>query len=224
MFDSNNYPLQRTKPNMQLRVLSAITFFITSVLALHFEIPATTKSEPVCVRDFVNEGQLVVINIESDGSIGDGQVLSLFIRDSIGNEYRRKKNFAGDVNVAFSAPSSAAFDVCLENIAQVKGRSLSRSIELDIESGSQARDWNLIQATEKLKPIEVELRRIEELTDEIVDELNYLKAREERLRDTNESTNRRVRNFSVAVILVLVSLGAWQINYLRNYFKAKHII
>ena len=67
-------------------------------------------------------------------------------------------------------------------------------------------------------------RRIEELTDEIVDELNYLKAREERLRDTNESTNRRVRNFSVAVILVLVSLGAWQINYLRNYFKAKHII
>ena len=75
-----------------------------------------------------------------------------------------------------------------------------------------------------MKPIEVELRRVEEITDEIVDELTYLKNREERLRDTNESTNRRVRNFSILVIIVLSSLGVWQVNYLKNYFKTKHII
>ena len=95
---------------------------------------------------------------------------------------------------------------------------------MDIESGAEARDWNKISANEKLKPIEVELRRVEEITDEIVDELTYLKNREERLRDTNESTNRRVRNFSILVIIVLSSLGVWQVNYLKNYFKTKHII
>lgn len=214
-------------PDMQVTIFTlflALFGVISNTTALRFDIAATSKPEPICVRDFVNEGQLVVIDILSDGSVGDGQALNLYVRDSVGNEYRKKKDFAGDVRVAFTAPSTTSFDVCLENIAQYAGRSMSRSVELDIESGSQARDWNMISATEKLKPIEVELRRIEELADEIVDELNYLKNREERLRDTNESTNRRVRNFSILVILVLVALGLWQINYLRNYFRAKHII
>ncbi|SCU89088.1 LANO_0D03884g1_1 [Lachancea nothofagi CBS 11611] len=209
---------------MQFLNLAFLCALFSICLAVRFEIPAFPKPEPICVRDFVSEGQLVVVNIESDGSVGDGQVLNLVIRDSVGNEYRRKKDFAGPIKVAFTAPSSAAFDVCLENQLQTRGRSLSRSVELDIESGSQARDWNKIQSTEKLKPIEVELRKVEELTDEILDELAYLKTREERLRDTNESTNRRARNFSILVICVLISLGAWQMNYLRNYFKAKHII
>lgn len=207
-----------------ISVLAFLVIFLAPALALRFDIPATSKSETVCIRDFVTEGQLVVVEIDSDGSAGDGQQLNLFIRDSNGNEYRRKRDIVGEVRVAFTAPQSTAFDVCFENLAQIKGRSLSRSVELDIESGSEARDWNKIQASERLKPVEVELRKIEELTSEIVDELNYLKGREERLRDTNESTNRRVRNFSVIVIFVLVALGGWQVNYLRNYFRAKHII
>lgn len=202
----------------------AVFGLLSRVYALHFDVPATTKPEPICVRDFVSEGQLVVIDIKTSGSAGDGQSLNLYVRDSLGNEYRRKKDLVDEARIAFTAPSSTSFDVCLENIASYSGRSMSRSVELDIESGSQARDWNKISASEKLSAVEVELRRIEELADEIVDELNYLKNREERLRDTNESTNRRVRNFSILVILVLVGLGAWQINYLKNYFKAKHII
>ncbi|CAD6638860.1 XXYS1_4_G0024790.mRNA.1.CDS.1 [Saccharomyces cerevisiae] len=204
--------------------LTTLISLVVAVQGLHFDIAASTNPEQVCIRDFVTEGQLVVVDIHSDGSVGDGQKLNLFVRDSVGNEYRRKRDFAGDVRVAFTAPSSTAFDVCFENQAQYRGRSLSRAIELDIESGAEARDWNKISANEKLKPIEVELRRVEEITDEIVDELTYLKNREERLRDTNESTNRRVRNFSILVIFVLSSLGVWQVNYLKNYFKTKHII
>lgn len=204
--------------------ISLFCLLFSFVEALHFDIEAKITPEPFCVRDFVSEGQLVVVEISSDGQIGDGQILNFYIRDSVGNEYRRKRDFAGDVRIPFTAPSSMSFDVCVENTAQYQGRTMSRSVELDIESGSEARDWNMISAAEKLRPIEVELRKVEELADEIVDELNYLKIREERLRDTNESTNDRVKNFSLLVIIVLVSMGLWQINYLRNYFKTKHII
>lgn len=197
--------------------------FLSIAKGLRFEIEAKQEAnpEPFCIRDFVNEGQLVVINIDSDGRIGDGQKLNMFVRDSTGNEYRRKNDFAGALRVAFTAPSSTAFDVCFVNSGAT---GMVRSVELDIESGSEARDWNQISANEKLKPIEIELRRVEELSDEIVDELAYLKNREERLRDTNESTNRRVRNFSILIILVLAALGAWQLNYLQNYFRSKNII
>jgi len=95
----------------------------------------------------------------------------------------------------------------------------TRHVELDIDIGADAKDWSAIQAGEKLKPIETELRRVEELINEIVTELEYLKEREQKLRDTNESTNERVKWFAFGTMGMLVGLGAWQVVYLRAYFR-----
>ena len=94
-----------------------------------------------------------------------------------------------------------------------------RSIELDIDIGADARDWSSIQVQEKLRPVETELRRIEELVGEVVSEMEYLRAREQKLRDTNESTNERVKWFAFGTMGMLVGLGAWQVVYLRAYFR-----
>lgn len=99
------------------------------------------------------------------------------------------------------------------------GRNPSRHVELDIDIGADARDWSAIQAAEKLKPVETELRRIEETVNEIVQEMEYLRLREQKLRDTNESTNERVKWFAFGTMGMLVGLGAWQVVYLRAYFR-----
>ena len=57
---------------------------------------------------------------------------------------------------------------------------------------------------------------------EIVSEMEYLRAREQKLRDTNESTNNRVKWFAFGTMGMLVALGAWQIMYLRAYFRYEH--
>lgn len=95
----------------------------------------------------------------------------------------------------------------------------TRHIELDIDIGADARDWSAIQAQEKLKPVELELRRVEEMVGEIVTEMDYLRMREQKLRDTNESTNERVKWFAFGTMGMLVGLGAWQVIYLRAYFR-----
>jgi hypothetical protein len=94
-----------------------------------------------------------------------------------------------------------------------------RHVELDIDIGADAKDWSAVAADEKLKPVETELRRIEEMVSEIVSEMDYLRSREQKLRDTNESTNTRVKWFAFATMGMLVSLGVWQIVYLRAYFR-----
>ena len=94
-----------------------------------------------------------------------------------------------------------------------------RHVELDIDIGADAKDWSAVQATEKLKPVETELRRIEEMVAEIVAEMDYLRTREQKLRDTNESTNTRVKWFAFGTMGMLVALGAWQVIYLRAYFR-----
>lgn len=76
-----------------------------------------------------------------------------------------------------------------------------------------------MQAGEKLKPTEVELRRMEEVIAEVVREMDYLREREQKLRDTNESTNERVKWFAIGTMGMLVGLGVWQVIYLRAYFR-----
>lgn len=95
----------------------------------------------------------------------------------------------------------------------------SRHIELDIDIGADAKDWSAIAAGEKLKPTEIELRKVEEQVAEIVAEMDYLRTREQKLRDTNESTNTRVKWFATGTMFLLVVLGAWQVIYLRTYFR-----
>lgn len=54
---------------------------------------------------------------------------------------------------------------------------------------------------------------------DIVTEMEYLRSREQKLRDTNESTNERVKWFAFGTMGMLAALGAWQVVYLRAYFR-----
>jgi hypothetical protein len=143
----------------------------------------------------------------------------------MGNDYHKPKDVVGENRYAFTSHADSAFDVCFENVYTGAAKTTNpRHVELDIDIGADAKDWNAISAGEKLKPVEAELRRIEETVGEIVTEMDYLRAREQKLRDTNESTNERVKWFALGTMAMLVGLGAWQVVYLRAYFRSKHLI
>ena len=72
-------------------------------------------------------------------------------------------------------------------------------------------------------------------------DFNYMRQREEEMRDTNESTNSRVLYFSIFSMCCLLGLATWQVElcwilyllysfsvlqvlYLRKYFKSKKLI
>ncbi|KAK9464979.1 emp24/gp25L/p24 family/GOLD-domain-containing protein [Lipomyces arxii] len=209
-----------------LVIVFAYLFAYVNALKLTVNAQTVGSVTPRCIRNFVTKDSLVVVNVKTDGRKGDGQVLNMAIIDTEGNEYGRPKDVAGESRTAFTAHADAGFDVCFENILHGGSRSagLSREIDLDVDIGADARDWNAVGQTEKLKPMELELRRIEESVDEIVRQMDYLRAREQRLRDTNESTNERVKFFAIGTLVSLLGLSLWQLTYLRQYFRSKHLI
>ena len=75
-----------------------------------------------------------------------------------------------------------------------------------------------------MEPVEVELNKLLDSVTGIHAEQLYARAREEELRDTNESTADRVKWFSLLTIFVLLSLGLWQIFYLKQYFRSKKLV
>ncbi|KAI1802173.1 emp24/gp25L/p24 family/GOLD-domain-containing protein [Daldinia bambusicola] len=215
-------------PRGLLQYICSLVLLIASVNALKFDLVArgpNDKKTERCIRNFVNKDTLVVVTAIVGGSKGDGMIVNMHIKDNAGNEYGKPKDVVGEQRLVFTSHADAAFDVCFENVmTHTRMNNPSRSVELDIDIGADAKDWSAIQATEKLKPVETDLRRIEETISEIVREMEYLRLREVKLRDTNESTNNRVKWFGIGTTMLLVALWGWQIMYLRAYFRSKHLI
>jgi len=117
------------------------------------------------------------------------------------------------------------FEVCFTSIPMSNGAvAPEREIYLEMKHGIEAKNYEDIAKAEKLKPLEVELRRLEDLSKSIVDDFAYMRSREEQMRDTNESTHSRVMYFSLFSMLCLLTLATWQVLYLRKYFKSKKLI
>ncbi|KAJ9663346.1 vesicle coat component [Neophaeococcomyces mojaviensis] len=207
-------------------VLLCLLIHFSSALKFDLTAESSGRAQERCIRNFVNKDTLVVVTATVGGSRGDGQKVDMHIKDAVGNEYGRPKDVAGEKRMAFTSLADTAFDVCFMNT--LTGRSSwgpqTRHVELDIDIGADARDWSAVQAAEKLRPVDTELRRIEENVNTIVEEMEYLRLREQKLRDTNESTNERVKWFAFGTMGMLVGLGAWQVVYLRAYFRSKHLI
>lgn len=99
-----------------------------------------------------------------------------------------------------------------------------KRVTFKLKTGVEAKDYSEVAKREDLRPIEVELLRVEDLLWEINHDMNYFRKREADLRFTNESTSSRVHWLSLTTVFIVVVLGIWQIMYLKQYFMQKKLI
>jgi hypothetical protein len=102
--------------------------------------------------------------------------------------------------------------------------SADRLVELVVHSGVEAQDYSAIAKKEHLKPLELELRRIEDTVEMIQKDFEYMREKEAVMRDTNESTFSRVSLLSFFSIFCLLALALWQLFYLKRYFTRKKLL
>ncbi|CCJ30324.1 unnamed protein product [Pneumocystis jirovecii] len=175
-----------------------------------------------CIRNFVPTNTLVTIFVNVYGSQDDGQKIT----DIHGNEYSRSKEIIGEKRVIFTTSDESTIIVCLSNVLFYGSNNTNnfRSVELDINKGTDALNWEDIEVQRHLRPVEVELLKIEGISREIANEMEYLQVREQKMRDINESTNDRVKFYGLGFMISLVILGICEIIYLRRFFQRKHLI
>lgn len=153
----------------------------------------------------------------------------LQVKDTKGHILYNKED-ATHGKFAFTTEEFDIFDVCFET--KVSGGShpnlspeyTTKEVTFSIKHGFETKDYEALAKANKLKPLEMELNRLEDLSNAIVSDFAYMKEREEEMRNTNESTNNKVLYFSIFSMGCLLSLAIWQVLYLRRYFKAKKLI
>lgn len=72
-----------------------------------------------------------------------------------------------------------------------------------------------LTSVDTVAPIEREIRNLANGLTAVKDEQEYIVIRERRHRNTAESTNSRVKWWSIFQAIVLVSVVAWQVYYLK---------
>ncbi|KAF8165022.1 emp24/gp25L/p24 family/GOLD-domain-containing protein [Crassisporium funariophilum] len=81
-----------------------------------------------------------------------------------------------------------------------------------------------VSGDDVVAPIEREIRTLAAGLVSVKDEQEYIVVREKTHRNTAESTNSRVKWWSVLQTIVLFSVVAWQVYYLKSFFEVKRVI
>lgn len=145
--------------------------------------------------------------------------VNIVVRDPDGLVHFQKDDIRGDGKFSFTTTVEGVHSVCFNN----EGVEVER-VSLDFRSGVDARDYTAMVKEEHLKPLDLELRRLDDIVENIHSEMLHQRSREVRFRDTNDSTGARVKWASFFSIVVLLSLGIWQVYHLQAFFKEKKLI
>ncbi|RCK62396.1 Endosomal protein P24B [Candida viswanathii] len=114
------------------------------------------------------------------------------------------------------APSSGKYTYCFSN---------ERSGRVDLDVSFNIHGVVYIDVNDpKLDSLEYAIQRLSQLTEDVRAEQGYLVMRERTHRNTAESTNSRVKWWSVFQILVVAVNSIFQIYYLRRFFEVQSVV
>merc|ERR1711936_952772 len=117
------------------------------------------------------------------------------------------KVYSSEGKFTFTSHTPGEHVICLYSNSTKWFSGTQLRVHLDIQVGEHAIDYANVAQKEQ-----------------ITKEQNYQRYREERFRQTSESTNQRVLWWSLGQTCILVVMGAWQMRHLKSFFEAKKLV
>ncbi|XP_042881647.1 transmembrane emp24 domain-containing protein bai-like [Penaeus japonicus] len=199
-------------------VMAIVGLLAAAADGIMFHLQPNTQK---CLREEIHKDVLVSGEYEIQET--PGQKVDIQVTDSKGHHLYLKEE-ADSGKFIFNTEDYDVYDVCFISRVPATQRGIQQEITLNTKHGVEAKTYEALGEAAKLKPLEIELKRLEDLSESIVHDFSYMRQREEEMRDTNESTNSRVLYLSMFSLCCLMGLATWQVLYLRKFFKAKKLI
>jgi len=134
------------------------------------------------------------------------------------------KVYSSEGRFMFTSHTPGEHIICLYSNSTKWFAGSQLRVHLDIQVGEHAVDYANVAQKEKLTELQLRVRQLLDQVDQITKEQNYQRYREERFRQTSESTNQRVLWWSLAQTAVLLIMGYWQMRHLKSFFEAKKLV
>ncbi|XP_046749409.1 transmembrane emp24 domain-containing protein eca [Diprion similis] len=208
-------------------VLSIIFFEYSS--GLYFHIGETERK---CFIEEIPDDTTVLVNYKvelydprSGGFMpsSPGIGMHVEVRD-VDDKMILSRVYSSEGRISFTSHTPGEHVICLYSNSSAWFSGGQLRVHLDIQVGEHAIDYANVAQKEKLSELQLRLRQLLSQVEQITKEQNYQRYREERFRQTSESTNQRVLWWSLAQTAILLAMGAWQMKHLKGFFEAKKLV
>ncbi|KAJ1970866.1 vesicle coat component [Dimargaris xerosporica] len=198
------------------------------VHAVRFDLTAFPAhyNEETCLSQWAAKGSKVKVKARATPGYNQKIQLRVFDASASSNIYATRQDLEDKQVIEFTAHENAEVSACFRNILDngIAPDARFRTITYSMDVGASAVDYAAMATDEKIKPIEAEMRKLEAYLEEVDEQIAYMKRRESKLRNTNESTNERVKFLSILSLIIIAAAGVWQVFYLRHFFRQKKLI
>ncbi|KFM70239.1 Transmembrane emp24 domain-containing protein eca, partial [Stegodyphus mimosarum] len=203
--------------------------YISQTSALYFHISETERK---CFIEEIPDETLVVGNYKCElhdpktggfmpSSPGIG--MHVEIRDP-DEKLILSKVYSSEGKFSFTSSTPGEHVICLYSNTTKWFSGSQLRVHLDIQVGEHAVDYGNVAQKEKLTELQLRVRQLLDQVEQISKEQNYQRYREERFRQTSESTNQRVLWWSLVQTGILLLMGFWQMRHLKSFFQAKKLV
>uniref|UniRef100_A0A1I7UJN8 phenylalanine--tRNA ligase n=1 Tax=Caenorhabditis tropicalis TaxID=1561998 RepID=A0A1I7UJN8_9PELO len=212
----------------RMRVIIAVLSLATVANSLYFHIAETEKK---CFIEEIPDETMVTgnykVQLYDPNTKGYGDYPNIGMHVEVKDPEDKvilSKLYTAEGRFTFTSNTPGEHVICIYSNSTAWFNGAQLRVHLDIQAGDHAQDYAQIAQKDKLNELQLRIRQLLDQVDQITKEQNYQRYREERFRQTSESTNSRVFYWSIAQVVVLAITGAWQMRHLRGFFEAKKLV
>ncbi|MCQ2817931.1 MAG: emp24/gp25L/p24 family protein [archaeon] len=135
------------------------------------------------------------------------------------NDELYKKQDKVNAVASLTAPKTGSYTMCLEN-----KEPQSVHVNFEFLSGVNAKDYSSIAKQSSLKPLELNLQKLEDTIGYIINEMSNIVVYQEKSLAVNDELGGKIILFSCITMFTMIIVGIIETVYIQKYLTNKKII
>ena len=112
---------------------------------------------------------------------------------------------------SFTTYAGGYYQCCIKNL-----HTRNNTVTFDLKHGVAAKDYSEVAKTKDLKPMELNLLKLEEKSKEIYHLMTYAASHEQIFENQYDVISSKVAFFSIILVVVMIVVGFFQTYYLKQ--------
>lgn len=120
---------------------------------------------------------------------------------------------------SLTAPNTGSYTLCIHNNA-----ANDFDVSMEFLSGINAKDYSIVAKQSSLKPLELNLKKLDDTIQYIITEMSNIVTYQEKSLAVNDELGGKIILFSCITMLTMLVVGVFETVYIQKYLTNKKII